>query len=57
MLAGAVLVYVAASVGWQLAFLFVAGLMAATMLATLRAPEPDAPGQAPRTLAHAVWHP
>jgi PAT family beta-lactamase induction signal transducer AmpG len=57
MLAGAVLVYVAASVGWQLAFLFVAGLMAATMLATLWAPEPDAPGQAPRTLADAVWHP
>src|SRR6267142_247299 len=57
MLAGAVLVYVAANVGWQLAFLFVAGLMAATMLATLRAPEPDAPGHAPRTLANAVWHP
>jgi PAT family beta-lactamase induction signal transducer AmpG len=57
MLAGAVLVYVAASVGWQLAFLFVAGLMAATMLATLWAPEPDTPGQAPRTLADAVWHP
>jgi PAT family beta-lactamase induction signal transducer AmpG len=57
MLAGAVLVYVAASVGWQLAFLFVAGLMAATMLATLWAPEPDTPGRAPRTLADAVWHP
>jgi PAT family beta-lactamase induction signal transducer AmpG len=57
MLAGAVLVYVAASVGWQLAFLFVAGLMAATMLATLWAPEPDTPGHAPRTLADAVWHP
>src|ERR1700730_2448399 len=54
--AGAVLVYVAANVGWQLAFLFVAGLMAATMLATLWAPEPDAPGQAPRTLADAVCH-
>jgi PAT family beta-lactamase induction signal transducer AmpG len=57
MLAGAVLVYVAASVGWQLAFLFVAGLMAATMLATLWAPEPDTPGHPPRTLADAVWHP
>jgi MFS transporter, PAT family, beta-lactamase induction signal transducer AmpG len=57
MLAGAVLVYVAAGVGWQLAFLFVAGLMAATMLATLWAPEPDTPGHAPRTLADAVWHP
>jgi PAT family beta-lactamase induction signal transducer AmpG len=57
MLAGAVLVYIAASLGWQLAFLFVAGLMASTMLATLWAPEPEAPGHAPRTLADAVWHP
>jgi len=57
MLAGAVLVYIAASLGWQLAFLCVAGLMAATMLATLWAPEPEAPGHAPRTLADAVWHP
>lgn len=57
MLAGAVLVYIAAGVGWRLAFLFVACLMAATMLATLRAPEPDAPGHPPRTLADAVWHP
>jgi MFS transporter, PAT family, beta-lactamase induction signal transducer AmpG len=57
MLAGAVLVYIAASLGWQLAFLFVACLMASTMLATLWAPEPEAPGHAPRTLADAVWHP
>ena len=57
MLAGAVLVYIAASLGWQLAFLIVAALMAATMLATLWAPEPEAPGHAPRTLADAVWHP
>lgn len=57
MLAGAVLVYIAASVGWQLAFLAVAGLMAATMLATWWAPEPDVPGKAPRSLADAVWHP
>jgi PAT family beta-lactamase induction signal transducer AmpG len=27
------------------------------MIATLRAPEPTAPGRAPRTLADAVWHP
>jgi PAT family beta-lactamase induction signal transducer AmpG len=52
-----VLVYIAASLGWQLAFLFVACLMASTMLATLWAPEPEAPGHAPRTLADAVWHP
>jgi PAT family beta-lactamase induction signal transducer AmpG len=57
MLAGAVLVYIAASLGWQTAFLFVACLMAATMVATVRAPEPDVPGHAPRTLADAVWHP
>jgi len=57
MLAGAVLVYIAASIGWQLAFLFVAGLMATTMLATLWAPEPDAPGRPPRTLVDAVWQP
>lgn len=57
MLAGAALVYIAASVGWQPAFLAVAGLMAATMLATLWAPEPEAPGHAPRTLADAIWHP
>src|ERR1700722_1441154 len=57
MLAGAALVYIAASVGWQLAFLSVACLMAATMVATLRSPEPLEPGHAPRTLAAAVWHP
>ncbi len=57
MLAGAVLVYIAGSLGWQLAFLCVAGLMATMMLATIWAPEPDAPGHAPRTLADAVWHP
>ena len=54
MLAGAVLVWIAASLGWQLAFLFVACLMAATMAATIWAPEPDMPGRAPRTLAEAV---
>jgi PAT family beta-lactamase induction signal transducer AmpG len=57
MLAGAVLVLIAASLGWRIAFLFVACLMAATMAATLWAPEPVAPGHPPRTLADAVWHP
>jgi PAT family beta-lactamase induction signal transducer AmpG len=57
MLAGAVLVYVAASLGWHLAFLFVAALMALTMIATVQAPEPEVPGHAPRSLADAVWHP
>ena len=57
MLAGAVLVLIAAHLGWRLAFLLVACLMAATTLGTLWAPEPEVPGQPPRTLADAVWHP
>jgi PAT family beta-lactamase induction signal transducer AmpG len=57
MLAGAVLVYIAGSLGWRLAFMFVACLMAATMLATLWAPEPESPGERPATLAAAVWQP
>lgn len=57
MLAGTVLVLVAATVGWRIAFLFVACLMAVTMAATIRAPEPVVPGHPPRTLADAVWHP
>lgn len=57
MLAGTVLVLVAAWVGWRIAFLLVACLMAATMVATIRAPEPVVPGHPPHTLADAVWHP
>ncbi len=57
MLAGAVLVLVAAHLGWRLAFLMVACLMAATTLGTIWAPEPEVPGQPPRTLADAIWHP
>jgi PAT family beta-lactamase induction signal transducer AmpG len=57
MLAGAVLVLIAAHLGWRLAFLMVACLMAATTLGTLWAPEPEVPGQPPRTLVDAVWHP
>ena len=57
MLAGAVLVLIAASLGWRLAFLFVAALMALTMLATIWAPEPAVPGRAPTSMADAVWHP
>jgi PAT family beta-lactamase induction signal transducer AmpG len=57
MLAGAVLVLIAAHLGWQLAFLLVACLMAATILGTLWAPEPEIPGQPPRNLSDAVWHP
>jgi len=57
MLAGAVLVLIAAHLGWRLAFLMVACLMALTTLGTLWAPEPEVPGLPPRTLADAVWHP
>ncbi len=57
MLAGAVLVLIAAHMGWRLAFLIVACLMAATTLGTLWAPEPEVPGHPPRTLADAVWLP
>jgi len=57
MLAGAALVWVAAQLGWRTAFLCVAGLMAATLLATLWSPEPVTPGRPPRSLVDAVWHP
>jgi PAT family beta-lactamase induction signal transducer AmpG len=57
MLAGAVLVLIAAHLGWRLAFLMVACLMAATTMGTLWAPEPQNPGLPPRTLADAVWQP
>ncbi len=57
MLAGAVLVIIAGHFGWRLAYLLVACLMAATMFATVRAPEPKTPGHPPRTLADAIWHP
>jgi PAT family beta-lactamase induction signal transducer AmpG len=65
MLAGTVLVLIAAflepsmgsALGWRIAFLMVACIMAATILATIWAPEPDVPGRPPLTLADAVWHP
>ena len=57
MLAGAVLVIIAAHLGWHVAFLVIACLMAATMLSTWWAPEPHDPGRPPKTLADAVWHP
>ena len=62
MLAGTVLVLIAAgsNPGLALRGAFsssVACLMAATMLATLWAPEPEVPGRPPTTLADAVWLP
>jgi PAT family beta-lactamase induction signal transducer AmpG len=65
MLAGAALVLIAAGLeqrmgsafAWRVAFLMVAGLMAATILATFWSPEPEDPGRPPATLADAVWLP
>ena len=57
MFAGTVIVLMAAHLGWRVAYFLVSGLMAATILATLWAPEPHTSGRAPRTLADAVLHP
>jgi MFS transporter, PAT family, beta-lactamase induction signal transducer AmpG len=57
MLAGAALVFIAARLGWRLAFLFVAALMVATMLSTVRAPDPVASSRPPQSLLQAVWLP
>jgi MFS transporter, PAT family, beta-lactamase induction signal transducer AmpG len=57
MLAGAVLVLIASHLGWRVAFLLVACLMALTTLGTLWAPEPEVPGEPPKTLQDAVWLP
>jgi len=56
-LASTVLVLIASHTSWHVAFLVIAVIMAATMLTTFWAPEPLTPGQPPRTLADAVWHP
>lgn len=55
--AGAVILIMAAHIGWRNAYFLVASLMAATVCATLSAPEPLAPGRPPRTLADAFVHP
>ncbi len=57
MFAGAVILIVAAHIGWRLAYLLVACIMAATLFATFWAPEPETPGNPPRTLADAVLLP
>lgn len=57
MFAGAVILVVATLIGWRLAYLLVAGIMATTMFATVRAPEPTASILAPRTLGDAVLNP
>jgi PAT family beta-lactamase induction signal transducer AmpG len=57
MFAGAVIVIMAAHIGWRNAYFLVASLMAVTVFATLSSPEPLTPGRPPRTLADAVVHP
>ncbi len=57
MFAGAVILVVAGFVGWRLAYLLVACIMALTIFATFWAPEPLTPGRPPRTLLDAVIHP
>ena len=65
MLAGTVLVLIAAGLephlgtgnSWRFAFLLIGGIMAAMILATFWAPEPEVPGQPPRSLADAVLLP
>jgi len=57
MFAGAVILVVAAHIGWRLAYLLVAVIMATTILATIWAPEPQTHVMAPRTLRDAVVFP
>ena len=57
MFAGAVIVIVAGYIGWRPAYWVIACIMAATLIATFRAPEPTTPGLPPRTLIDAVVAP
>lgn len=57
MFAGAVILVVAAHIGWRFAYLLVAAIMALTIFATIWAPEPPTTIQPPRTLSDAVVHP
>ena len=57
MLAGAVLVSVAAHFGFRTAFVSVGVVMALLMFSTLRAPEPVNPGRPPQSLGQAIWLP
>lgn len=57
MLAGAFALVLAHHFGWTWAYGLVALLMAATLLATFWAPEPDMPARPPRTLQDAVIEP
>jgi PAT family beta-lactamase induction signal transducer AmpG len=54
---GAGALILADQIGWKATYLAMAALMAATMIVTLLAPEPEAPAHAPRTLGEAVVAP
>jgi MFS transporter, PAT family, beta-lactamase induction signal transducer AmpG len=57
MFASVVLLLIAHRLGWRLAYSLVALLMLLTVIATLRAPEPQQPGRPPRSLRDAVVEP
>ena len=57
MFANAILLIIAERVGWQRAYLVVSILMFLTVFATIQAPEPERPGNPPKTLTDAVLHP
>ncbi|HMK84712.1 MAG TPA: MFS transporter [Steroidobacteraceae bacterium] len=57
MLASTVLILIAHVAGWERAYFLMADVMLLTVLATLRAPEPQVPGRRPHTLVDAVWDP
>jgi MFS transporter, PAT family, beta-lactamase induction signal transducer AmpG len=53
----AILLLIAKSLGWRLAYSLVAMLMLLTVIATMWAPEPEQPGRVPRSLRKAVVEP
>ncbi|MGC9457285.1 MAG: AmpG family muropeptide MFS transporter [Halothiobacillaceae bacterium] len=57
LVAGAVALILGDQIGWSLTYLLMAGLMGFGILATLLAPDPANPADAPRSLAQAVVGP
>ncbi|HXF94353.1 MAG TPA: MFS transporter [Nitrospiraceae bacterium] len=55
--AGAVALVLADSIGWQRTYWLMAGLMAAGVVTILLSPEPADPGKPPQSLMEAVWGP
>jgi PAT family beta-lactamase induction signal transducer AmpG len=54
---GGLALILADQIGWKATYLAMAAMMAATMVITVLAPEPESPARAPRTLAEAVIGP